>query len=141
MNARHLLAVILPCVIAVSGHAATIDVTILIDSDDSSAPGCTVTTAAGTFRGIDHVLTTTVSRSASPAPTTTDADSANLTGATVTISANYANGENVLSFVDTATLSGGVAGGDVRRHVRISVDGGAHGELAGHRLAVSPIRC
>lgn len=41
-----------------------------------------------------------------PALTVTDADSANLAGATVEISANYVNGEDVLSFVNTANITG-----------------------------------
>jgi uncharacterized repeat protein (TIGR01451 family) len=41
-----------------------------------------------------------------PALTATDADSASLVSATVRITGNYQNGEDVLSFVDTANITG-----------------------------------
>src|SRR6202000_1552325 len=41
-----------------------------------------------------------------PALTVTDVDSANLTTATVQISVNYVNGEDVLAFTNTASITG-----------------------------------
>src|SRR5207253_11156920 len=38
--------------------------------------------------------------------TVSDVDSANLTGATVTLSSGYHSAEDVLSFTDTATITG-----------------------------------
>ena len=41
-----------------------------------------------------------------PRSTASDVDNANLAGATVRITANYQNGQDVLSFANTATITG-----------------------------------
>lgn len=42
--------------------AATVQVQVLLDTDDNPSTGCTVTTSKGTFTGADQVLTTRSTR-------------------------------------------------------------------------------
>ena len=85
--------------------------------------------------------------------TASDVDNTNLAGATIQITGNYQIGQDVLSFADTATITGswnaasgtltlagsdtrgqlpgGVAGGEVPEHQRQSERGRANGELQG----------
>src|SRR6266542_6959208 len=44
-----------------SGAPVSMDFKVLIDSDNKEATGCTVVTTAGLMKGVDHVLTTSVS--------------------------------------------------------------------------------
>src|SRR5947207_5039528 len=44
-----------------SGAPVSMDFKVLIDADNSEATGCTVVTTAGLMKGVDHVLTTSVS--------------------------------------------------------------------------------
>src|SRR6201999_1711581 len=56
-----------------------------------------------------HTLNYTENQAATaidPAITVTDVDSANLASATVQITGNYVNGEDVLAFSNTATITG-----------------------------------
>lgn len=75
--------------------------------------GDTSATAAPVLAGVPATVLTFVEGSAAqqlaPAITVTDADSANLAAATVTLSAGYVNGEDVLS----ATPSGAIVAGDI----------------------------
>jgi hypothetical protein len=61
-----------------------------------------VVTATGTLAYTEDQAATAIA----PALTVTDVDSANLTTASVQISANYFNGEDVLGFTDTANIHG-----------------------------------
>jgi hypothetical protein len=61
-----------------------------------------VVTATGTLAYTEDNGAITVA----PALTVTDVDSANLASATVQISANYVNGEDVLAFTNTASITG-----------------------------------
>ena len=44
-----------------SGAPVSMDFKVLIDADNNEATGCTVVTTAGLMKGVDHVLTTSVS--------------------------------------------------------------------------------
>src|ERR1043165_5826524 len=44
-----------------SAAPVSMDVKTLIDADNSEATGCTVVTTSGLVKGVDHVLTTSVS--------------------------------------------------------------------------------
>src|SRR6266508_2178266 len=44
-----------------SGATVSMDFKVLIDSDINDTTGCTVVTTAGLVKGVDHVLTTSVS--------------------------------------------------------------------------------
>ncbi|MCZ7651395.1 MAG: tandem-95 repeat protein [Thermoanaerobaculia bacterium] len=61
-----------------------------------------VVTAGGTLAYTENDPATAID----PALTVTDADHANLVSATVQITGNYQNGQDVLSFTDTATITG-----------------------------------
>jgi hypothetical protein len=61
-----------------------------------------VVTASGTLTYTENAAATVINSTL----TVTDADSTNLTGATVQITANYVNGEDVLSFVTIGAISG-----------------------------------
>src|SRR5204863_44094 len=61
-----------------------------------------VVTASGTLNYTENDPATAIA----PALTVTDVDSANLSGATVQITGNYVNGEDVLSFTNTANITG-----------------------------------
>jgi len=61
-----------------------------------------VVTATGTLAYTENQAATAIA----PALTLTDADSATMTTASVQISANYVNGEDLLAFVNTATITG-----------------------------------
>ncbi len=59
-------------------------------------------TAGNTIAYTENDAATTIS----PALTLTDTDNANLVSATVQVTGNYVNGQDILSFVDTATITG-----------------------------------
>src|SRR5207244_1694670 len=61
-----------------------------------------VTTSAGSLGYAENQAATAVD----PGLTATDVDSANLVGATVAITANFASGQDVLSFVNQAGIAG-----------------------------------
>src|SRR5689334_14775483 len=46
---------------AISAHAITYDVTIAFDTDRKTSTGCTFTSPAGTFAGVEQLVTTHVS--------------------------------------------------------------------------------
>jgi VCBS repeat-containing protein len=77
-------------------NIATVTITVTLVND---AP---VVTAGGTLTFTEGDLAAVIDNSI----TISDSDSANLTGATVTISGNYANGQDVLGFVNTANITG-----------------------------------
>ena len=66
--------------------------------------------AAPVLSGIEGTALTYTENAAATAVTSTivatDSDSANLTGATIQIGTNYQNGQDVLSFTNTATITG-----------------------------------
>ena len=53
-----------------SARAATTDIKVLLDTDNNPATGCNVTTAVGTFMGVEQVLTTTVDSTTPPGAVT-----------------------------------------------------------------------
>jgi len=61
-----------------------------------------VVTAGGTLSYTENQVATAIDTTI----TVTDADNANLTGATSQITANYINGEDILSFTNTANITG-----------------------------------
>jgi len=61
-----------------------------------------VVTAGGTLSYTENQVATAIDTTI----TVTDADTANLTGATAQITANYVNGEDILSFTNTANITG-----------------------------------
>jgi len=82
-------------------NVATVTITINAVND---AP---VVTAGGTLTYTENDPATVIDNSI----TVTDNDSANLVGATVQITGNYANGQDVLSFTNTANITGVFAPG------------------------------
>ncbi|MEO8381418.1 MAG: Ig-like domain-containing protein, partial [Acidobacteriota bacterium] len=99
--------------------SATVSVTATDSGGATSSPAQTFTitvnpindapvvTAGGTLSYTENQGPTAVDG----ALTVTDVDSANLTGATIQITGNYLNGEDVLSFVDTANITGNFVAG------------------------------
>jgi hypothetical protein len=86
---------------AASSSGATKDIAITPVND---AP--TVTTTAGSVAYTENDPASVID----PALTVTDPDSANLSGATIQITGNYASSEDVLAFVNTATITGSYSG-------------------------------
>src|SRR5947207_4686825 len=55
------LAALMLTPLLASGAPVSMDFKVLIDADNNEATGCTVVTTAGLMKGVDHVLTTSVS--------------------------------------------------------------------------------
>jgi hypothetical protein len=70
MKRNALFAVIPALIFVLSAHAATYDVTVALDTDRHASTGCTVTTPAGTFAGVEQLITSRVNVSGSVATTT-----------------------------------------------------------------------
>jgi VCBS repeat-containing protein len=69
--------------------AATYDVNILLDTDKDRTTGCTVPTAAGDFKGVEKIITTTVSVNGNTAIVTGVRSSACLSSSLQTFSAPF----------------------------------------------------
>jgi Bacterial cadherin-like domain/Putative Ig domain len=90
-----------------SAAPVAMDFKVLIDSDNKEATGCTVVTTAGLMKGVDHVLTTSVSF-----------DSAAGTGAVTGVTRQVCTSSTLNTFsapipVDTTGWPVGVSGGGV----------------------------
>ena len=69
MKRNAVLASLVTLLVAVSAHAVTYDVKLAFDTDRNAATGCTVTTPAGTFAGVEQVVNTRVDVTAGAATT------------------------------------------------------------------------
>src|SRR3954452_8715601 len=59
-SSNFLLSIFVFLFLPLSGYSATTEFRVLLDTDNSTATGCSVTTPGGPFTGVDQVLVTTV---------------------------------------------------------------------------------